>query len=71
MRDLKAWCHLIDRHDHWQGIPEEIAGIKWMAVSSLTADVMALTTAHKSKGLEFGSDLKTWEYSPEQAPVLG
>ncbi|CAK6688899.1 RecBCD enzyme subunit RecB [Synechococcus sp. CBW1107] len=88
VRDLKAWCHLIDRHDHWQGIPEEIAGIKRMAVSALTPTVMALTTAHKSKGLEFGSvtladdfhghdllhgvatDLKTWEFGPEQAPAL-
>ncbi|QPN56991.1 AAA family ATPase [Synechococcus sp. CBW1107] len=88
VRDIKAWCHLIDRHDHWQGIPEEIAGIKRMAVSSITPDVMALTTAHKSKGLEFGSvtladdfhghdllhgaptDLKNWEYGPQQAPAL-
>ncbi len=55
VRDLKAWCHLIDRHDHWQGISEEIAGNKRMVVSSLTSGVMALTTAHKSKGLEFVS----------------
>ncbi|MCP9818381.1 UvrD-helicase domain-containing protein [Synechococcus sp. Cruz-9H2] len=55
VRDLKAWCHLIDRHERWEGIPEEIAGIKRMVVSSLTPTVMALTTAHKSKGLEFGS----------------
>lgn len=54
-RDLKAWIRVIEGHARWQSIPEEIAMVRSRSVSKLEGAALALATAHKSKGLEFGS----------------
>ena len=54
-RDLKGWIQLIERRQDSAVIPAEIALLKRTASKTLDAGVTALSTAHKSKGLEFGS----------------
>jgi F-box protein 18 (helicase) len=54
-RDLKAWIRVIESHSRWQVIPEEIALVRSLSVAQPEDAALALATAHKSKGLEFGS----------------
>jgi hypothetical protein len=54
-RDLKAWIRVIEGHTRWQTIPEEIALVRSSSVAQPESATLALATAHKSKGLEFGS----------------
>jgi len=54
-RDLKAWIRVIEGHSRWQAIPEEIALVRSLSVAQPEGATLALATAHKSKGLEFGS----------------
>lgn len=54
-RDLKAWIRVIESHTRWQTIPEEIALVRNSSVAQPEGATLALATAHKSKGLEFGS----------------
>ena len=54
-RDLKAWIRVIEGHSRWQEIPEEIALVRSRSVGQQQGASLALATAHKSKGLEFGS----------------
>jgi hypothetical protein len=54
-RDLKAWIRVIEGHSRWQAIPEEIALVRSLSVAQPERATLALATAHKSKGLEFGS----------------
>jgi hypothetical protein len=54
-RDLKAWIRVIEGHTRWQAIPEEIALVRSRSVAQPEGATLALATAHKSKGLEFGS----------------
>jgi hypothetical protein len=54
-RDLKAWIRVIEGHSRWQAIPEEIAVVRSLSVAQPEGATLALATAHKSKGLEFGS----------------
>ena len=54
-RDLKAWIRVIEGHSRWQAIPEEIALVRSRSVAQPEGATLALATAHKSKGLEFGS----------------
>lgn len=54
-RDLKAWIRVIEGHSCWQAIPEEIAMVRSRSVAQLEGATLALATAHKSKGLEFGT----------------
>jgi len=54
-RDLRSWIQLIERHHDEDRIPSEIALLKRTASKTLEPGVTALATAHKSKGLEFGS----------------
>jgi hypothetical protein len=54
-RDLKAWIRVIEGHTRWQAIPEEIALVRSRTVAQPEGATLALATAHKSKGLEFGS----------------
>jgi hypothetical protein len=54
-RDLKAWIRVIESHSRWQAIPEEIALVRSLSVAQPEGAALALATAHKSKGLEFGS----------------
>ncbi len=54
-RDLKAWIRVIESHSRWQSIPEEIALVRSLSVAQPEDAALALATAHKSKGLEFGS----------------
>ena len=54
-RDLKAWIRVIEGHPRWQAIPQEIALVKSHSVTHSDEGTLALATAHKSKGLEFGS----------------
>jgi F-box protein 18 (helicase) len=54
-RDLKAWIRVIEGHSRWQAIPEEIAMVRSRSVAHPEGATLALATAHKSKGLEFGS----------------
>ena len=54
-RDLKAWIRVIESHSRWQAIPEEIALVKSRSIAQQDGAALALATAHKSKGLEFGS----------------
>ncbi len=53
-RDLRGWINLIERHPNWQQIPAEVSLLQRQASERLEAGVTALSTAHKSKGLEFG-----------------
>ncbi len=52
-RDVMAFIHLLDKHHNVDLIPSEIGLIKSMATVDLTKAHLALSTAHKSKGLEF------------------
>ena len=54
-RDLKAWIRVIESHSRWQSIPEEIALVRSLSVAQPEDAALAFATAHKSKGLEFGS----------------
>jgi hypothetical protein len=54
-RDLTAWIRVIDGHSRWQAIPEEIALVRSRSVDQPQGASLSLSTAHKSKGLEFGS----------------
>jgi F-box protein 18 (helicase) len=54
-RDLKAWIRVIEGHARWQTIPEEIALVRSRSVAQPEGGTLILATAHKSKGLEFGS----------------
>ncbi len=54
-RDLRGWINLIERHANWEQIPAEVSLLQRQASERLEAGVTALATAHKSKGLEFGS----------------
>lgn len=54
-RDLKAWIRVIEGHSRWQAIPKEIALVRSLSVAQPEGATLALATAHKSKGLEFGS----------------
>jgi len=54
-RDLMAWIRVIEGHSRWQLIPEEIALVRSRSVAQPEGEALALATAHKSKGLEFGS----------------
>jgi len=54
-RDLKAWIRVIEGHPRWLEIPEEIALVRSRTVTQSEKGTLALATAHKSKGLEFGS----------------
>ncbi len=75
-RDLKAWMTLLERHEHPDELPGEIAAVRSLAVEHPAAGVMSLCTAHKSKGLEFGlvtlaEDFPSAELVPEPAVVQG
>jgi hypothetical protein len=54
-RDLSAWVNVINNHANWVSIPEEIRAIQCVAVEKDTDADLSLATAHKSKGLEFGT----------------
>jgi F-box protein 18 (helicase) len=53
-RDLKAWIRVIEGPSRWQSIPEELAMVRSCSVAHPEGATLALATAHKSKGLEFG-----------------
>ncbi|MCP9916242.1 UvrD-helicase domain-containing protein [Cyanobium sp. ATX 6F1] len=53
-RDLLAWLGLLERHRNWREIPGEIHQLQTLAVDTAAAADVAVATAHKSKGLEFG-----------------
>ena len=54
-RDLKAWIRVIESHSNMEAIPQEIALVRSCSVTQPHATTLTLSTAHKSKGLEFGS----------------
>jgi ATP-dependent exoDNAse (exonuclease V) beta subunit len=54
-RDLKAWIRVIESHSNLDAIPQEIALVRSCSFTKPQATTLALSTAHKSKGLEFGS----------------
>lgn len=54
-RDLRAWINVIWKHRDWTEIPNEINLVKAAATDSLNRADSAVATAHKSKGLEFGT----------------
>ena len=49
------YIRVIEGHSRWQAIPEEIALVRSRSVAQPEGAALALATAHKSKGLEFGS----------------
>ena len=53
-RDLLAWINLIYYHQNWLNIPSELIEIKNLNTPE-DPEALKLTTAHKSKGLEFGT----------------
>jgi len=53
-RDLLAWVNLISHHPNWLNIPSELAAIRRLSSVEISTSHI-LTTAHKSKGLEFGT----------------
>ena len=53
-RDLLAWINLISHHSNWLDIPSELTEIRRLN-STEVPTAHKLTTAHKSKGLEFGT----------------
>jgi F-box protein, helicase, 18 len=55
VRDIRAWGLLLERRESLGSIPELIAALRRHAVQTLVPGVTAMATAHKSKGLEFGS----------------
>jgi len=54
-RDLKAWLGLIERHERCAAIPSEIERVQALALDQPAEGVTSLCTAHKAKGLEFGT----------------
>ena len=53
-RDLLAWVNLISHHPNWLNIPSELSDIRRLSSVEISTSNI-LTTAHKSKGLEFGT----------------
>ena len=66
VRDLKAWCYLLERRSVGSSIPEQIAALQRGAVERPAAGVVSLATAHKSKGLEFGVVELTEDFYPHE-----
>lgn len=66
VRDLKAWCYLLERRSVGSSIPEQIAALQRGAVERPAAGVVSLATAHKSKGLEFGVVELTEDFCPHE-----
>ncbi len=67
VRDLKAWCYLLERRSVGSSsIPEQIAALQRGAVERAGEGVVSLATAHKSKGLEFGVVELTDDFCPHE-----
>lgn len=54
-RDLMAWVNLIKKHLNPIDIPFEVSEIRRLCLKELTQNELCVATAHKSKGLEFGT----------------
>jgi F-box protein 18 (helicase) len=52
--DLLSWINYLERHRSWRDIPDEIVAVRAYATDRQIDGELAVSTAHKSKGLEFG-----------------
>lgn len=54
-RDLMAWINYIKKHQTPESIPYEVSEVRRLCVEEANQAELCVSTAHKSKGLEFGS----------------
>lgn len=54
-RDLMAWVNVIKKHQTPESIPYEVSEVRRLCVEEVAQAELCVATAHKSKGLEFGT----------------